>query len=98
VPSTRPYRFGRNFIIVVPHTGHFPLAASLPFFVVTTCASLILRGALHLTQYASMSAGNGVEVAGSGRAMLGFAPSLGAPQAGAPKCYHSASGGASRPG
>ncbi len=39
-----------NFIIVVPHTGHLPLAAGRPFFVITSCAAIIRRLARHFTQ------------------------------------------------
>ncbi len=54
--------------MVVPQTGHLPLAVGRPFLEVTNCTSFILRVALHLTQYASTSAGAWVGV-GSGRAM-----------------------------
>lgn len=42
-------------IIVVPHTGHVPFDAGLPFFRVTLFGSFISRFALHFTQYASMN-------------------------------------------
>lgn len=42
-------------IIVVPHTGHVPFVAGLPFFKVTGFGSFISRFALHFTQYASMT-------------------------------------------
>jgi hypothetical protein len=35
---------------VVPQTGHLPLAALRPFWVVTICTWVIVRLALHLTQ------------------------------------------------
>jgi hypothetical protein len=35
---------------LVPHTGHMPLVAGLPFFRVTFCGSLISLFALHFTQ------------------------------------------------
>src|SRR5712691_7388175 len=37
-------------IIVVPHTGHLPFIAGLPFFSLTATASLISRLARHFTQ------------------------------------------------
>lgn len=37
----------------VPHFEHVPVTAGLPFFIVTSLASLISVLALHLTQYAS---------------------------------------------
>ena len=39
--------------ILVPHTGHFPIVAGLPFFIVTSCGSLIARCVRHFRQYAS---------------------------------------------
>jgi hypothetical protein len=38
---------------LVPHFGQVPLSAFLPFFSFTSLALLIVRLALHLTQYAS---------------------------------------------
>src|SRR3989454_3163706 len=37
-------------MIVVPHTGHLPFIAGLPFFSLTATASLISRLARHFTQ------------------------------------------------
>src|SRR5207245_9500960 len=37
-------------IIVVPHTGHLPFIAGLPFFSLTATAPLISRLARHFTQ------------------------------------------------
>jgi hypothetical protein len=37
-------------MIVVPHTGHLPFVAGLPFFSVIAAASFISRLALHFTQ------------------------------------------------
>ena len=37
-------------MIVVPHTGHLPFIAGLPFFSFTATASLISRLARHFTQ------------------------------------------------
>ena len=37
--------------IPVPHTGHLPFIAGLPFFMVTGCAFGSSRFARHLTQY-----------------------------------------------
>ena len=37
--------------IPVPQTGHLPLRAGLPFFMVTFCAFASSLFALHLTQY-----------------------------------------------
>ena len=34
----------------VPHTGHTPESAGLPFFIVICCGFLTSRFALHLTQ------------------------------------------------
>jgi len=45
------YFFERILYMPVPHFAHFPLTASLPFFMVTVCAftmSLVVR---HFTQY-----------------------------------------------
>jgi hypothetical protein len=39
--------------ITVPQTGHFPLMALRPFFMVSSTPSAISRLALHLTQYPS---------------------------------------------
>src|SRR5215472_13530570 len=39
--------------ITVPHVGHLPLMAFLPFFIVSSTASTISFLALHLTQYPS---------------------------------------------
>jgi hypothetical protein len=39
--------------ITVPHTGHLPLIALRPFFIVSSTPSAISRLALHLTQYPS---------------------------------------------
>jgi hypothetical protein len=39
--------------IAVPQTGHTPFVAGRPFFIVTSCGSLISRLARHFTQYAS---------------------------------------------
>src|SRR5512135_1545577 len=35
----------------VPQTGHFPLTAGRPFFIVTFCSSFISVDFLHFTQY-----------------------------------------------
>jgi hypothetical protein len=37
----------------VPHVGHTPFVAGLPFFMVTAVASFISRCVLHFRQYAS---------------------------------------------
>jgi hypothetical protein len=37
----------------VPHTGHVPFVAGLPFFIVTGFASFISRCVRHFRQYAS---------------------------------------------
>ncbi len=55
--ESRRGRVPRHFaapirMIVVPHTGHLPFVAGLPFFRVTGLASFISRFALHFTQYA----------------------------------------------
>src|SRR5476649_2097167 len=39
--------------ITVPQTGHLPLMALRPFFIVSSTPSAISRFALHLTQYPS---------------------------------------------
>jgi hypothetical protein len=39
--------------ITVPQTGHLPLIALRPFFIVSSTPSAISRLALHLTQYPS---------------------------------------------
>ncbi|MEI9864052.1 MAG: hypothetical protein WDN00_05765 [Limisphaerales bacterium] len=39
--------------ITVPQTGHLPLMALRPFFMVSSTPSAISRLALHLTQYPS---------------------------------------------
>src|SRR5277367_2492057 len=39
--------------ITVPQTGHLPLMALRPFFIVSSTPSAISRLALHLTQYPS---------------------------------------------
>jgi hypothetical protein len=36
----------------VPQTGHVPVVAGLPFFMVIFCGFFTSREALHLTQYA----------------------------------------------
>jgi len=41
--------------ILVPHVGHVPWVAGLPFFIVMDLGSLISFLARHLTQYACMS-------------------------------------------
>lgn len=38
---------------VVPHTGHVPFVAGLPFFMVTCVGLFIVTFFLHFTQYAS---------------------------------------------
>ena len=38
--------------ITVPQTGHSPLVAGFPFFMVTSLGLAISRFSLHLTQYA----------------------------------------------
>jgi len=45
------YFFPKILYIPVLHTGHFPLAAGRPFFMVTFCSSFISWLFLHLTQY-----------------------------------------------
>jgi len=41
--------------ILVPHTGHVPCVAGLPFFIVMLLVSLISLLARHFTQYACIS-------------------------------------------
>jgi hypothetical protein len=36
--------------IFVPHTGHLPIVAGLPFFIVTSSGSLIARWVRHFRQ------------------------------------------------
>ena len=40
--------------IFVPHIGHVPFFAFLPFFIVTSSGSFISLFSLHFTQYASV--------------------------------------------
>ncbi len=44
------FYFGRNLFIVVPQTGHLPLAALRLFLVVTISTWVIMRLVLHFTQ------------------------------------------------
>jgi len=47
------YLFDLILKTFVPHFEQVPVTAGLPFFIVTSCGSLISVFALHLTQYAS---------------------------------------------
>jgi len=50
--ASRAYFTAPMRMIVVPHTGHLPFIAGLPFFNFTAAGSFISRLALHFTQYA----------------------------------------------
>jgi len=45
------YFFPKILYIPVPQSGHLPLTAKRPFFIVTFCSSFISLDFLHLTQY-----------------------------------------------
>jgi len=49
-PDVPAYLAAPIRMIVVPHTGHLPFIAGLPFFSFTATASLISRLARHFTQ------------------------------------------------